>query len=323
MSFRGDAARVRERMPPSLSRFARSLTNRRPGKIRSSSLSSDVELEVTPAELEAALVFGRETEDDGRTFLRSAIIDDRYERADLDGLGIVELVKPFKVEAPPILNLASAYVLTWSCTRCDRVSARQVGDLEVGLQEAAETVPGFRGHPDVLFTPGGRMLLVASRWQPLLSRYSVETRPLVGTRAFVQVVSPETVALRTDRAPLSRDETCPDCRNTSVSRVGIVEGNPPFTDEAGLWVSRELPLSIEAPRADLPAIAVSTRRVDELLVVHPDDVHEPGQRVPPERVEAMLEVQGWNVSFVSETLFGALWDEGATGLAFRPVVRLP
>ena len=320
-TFRGDPRALRERMPPTLSFLARKLGALDTGMSAPRPGIAAADLAVTPAELEAVLAWGRGTEATGRTLLRSVYVEDHHERSDLDGQGIVELVKPIRVEAPPIRNLAAAYALTWTCARCDRVRAQQVADLEVDLEEAAEAVPGFPGHPDVLFTQG-RSLLVGARWRPLLARNGVETRPLSGTRAYLQAIAPERVALEVNRPPLQPGERCPGCGVTAVDRTSTVEGDPPATDEAGLWVSRERPLSIAAPAGMGAPLAVSTRPIDELVEIHAEPAHRPGERVAPELAEALLGARGWNVPFVSEALLAALWDAGATGLQFRPVVQV-
>src|SRR5262249_26133033 len=187
--------------------------------------SATAEVDLTPAELEATLAWGRTTDADGRTVLQSAFIEDHYDRADLEGRSLVELVEPLRVEAPPVRNLQTAYELSWTCTRCDRVRVRQVGDLDVDFEEAAEEVPDFPGHPEVLFTPE-RALLVAARWQPLLKGHSVLTRPLLGTTRYVQAVVPEVVALETDRPPFEAGEACPGCGVRSITRVVLIEGDP-------------------------------------------------------------------------------------------------
>jgi hypothetical protein len=173
----------------------------------------------------------------------------------------------------------------------------------------------------VLFTRG-RELLVAARWKPLLQTHSVTIRSVSGTDAYLQIIAPEAVVLEADRPPLVRGDRCPGCGEAAVHRVEILEGDPPNTDQTGLWVSREQPLSIAPAAASLPSIAVSTRPIDERTEIHPRPVHRVGERVPAERAEEVLAVRGWNVSFISEGLLAALWDGGATGLEFRPVVQV-
>ncbi|HSP19704.1 MAG TPA: hypothetical protein VLQ79_09325 [Myxococcaceae bacterium] len=321
LRFRGSAEALRERLPPSLSSLGRALRTEAGGAGAAGDVTSAAEVELAPAALDRALAWGRTVAADGRTLLRSAYVEDHHERAELEGMGLVELVRPIRAEAPPVRNLAAAYALTWACDHCDRVRARQVGDLRVDLDEAAEALPGFRGHPEVLFTRG-RELLVAARWQRLLRARSVDSRPLSGNRAYVQVLVPETVALRTDQPPLEAGETCPGCGVTAIHRVAIVEGDPPLTDATGLWVSRERALSIHTPPTVAGALVASTRRIGELVTIHPERMHGAGDPVPAELAEGILAQRGSSVFFVSEPLLAALWDGGATGLEFRPVVRV-
>jgi len=317
--FREPAAALRERMPPSLSFLAGKLSDRRPGKFIPRSPTATAEVEVTPGELEDALTWGRTTDAKGRTLMKSAFIEDHYGREDLDGQKLVELAKPIRVEAPPVRNLETAYRLTWECSRCDRVRARQVGDLDVDF-EAALDVPGFRHHPELLFTPG-RELLVARKWQPLLKAHRVATRPLLGTTNYVQLVVPEAVLLQAERPPLVPGDRCPGCGEMTIDRIELIEGDPPAIDSTGLRVTREQPLTIVPPEADLPALSMSTRPIDDLVDIHPRPEHRVGEGVPADRAKELLDRRGWNVAFISEPLLASLWDEGATGLEYRPVVR--
>ena len=234
---------------------------------------------------------------------------------------MAELLKPIRVEAPPIRNLDSAYEITWACSRCDRVRARQVGDLDVDFEEAAENVPGFRGHPELLFTPG-RELLIAARWRSLLDVHGVETRRLFRRRKYIQVLMPEEVVLHNDRPPLQPDEEiCPGCGHAAVYRVALVEGEGPSPDDCDLSVTREGPVSIVPPAATLPPLAASTERIEELVEIQNCAVHQVGDPVPAELAEGLLGEQGWAIHFISESLLAALWDADVTGLAFRPTVR--
>jgi hypothetical protein len=320
LSFRMDAATLRQRVPPGLSFLRDRLSDRRSRWRVQPDRDATAEVDLTPAELEATLAWGRTPDGDGRTILQSAFVEDHYDRADLEGRSLVELVEPLRVEAPPVRNLQTAYELSWTCTRCDRVTVRQVGDLDVDFDEAAEEVPDFRGHPEVLFTPE-RALLIAARWQPVLKQHSVLTRPLLGTTLYVQAVVPEVVALETDRTPLESGDACPGCGVRSITRVVLLEGDPPRTDAAGLRVTRDRPLSILAAKAELPPISASTRPIDDLVEIHPDPEHRVGDRAPPDRARELLDARGHDVLFISEPLLAALWDGGATGLEYRPVVR--
>ena len=316
--FREPAAALREQMPPALSFLAGRLSDQRPGKFIPLHPTAAAEVEVTPGELETTLAWGRTTDADGRTRLKSAFIEDHYGREDLDGQKLVELVKPIRVEAPPVRNVGTAYQLAWTCSRCDRVRARQVGDLDVDF-EAASDVPGFRGHPQLLFTPG-RELLIARQWKPLLEAHGVAARPLLGTTAYLQVVAPEAVVLRPERPPLAPGDRCPGCGTVTIDRLGVIEGDSPTTDATGLRITREQPLTIVPPAADLPALSLSTHPIDDLVEIHPRPEHRIGEPVPAGRAKELLDRRGWNVAFISEPLLAALWDGGATGLEYRPVV---
>jgi hypothetical protein len=193
--------------------------------------------------------------------------------------------------------------------------ANQVA-ISTSISRKLEAVPGFRGYPGWCSPPGARSrrrAVEAAAEGPL-----VATRPLLGASAYLQVVAPEAVVLHADRPPLAPGDTCPGCGVTSIGRVAILEGDRPRpTRPASARGRGRSPSPRQA--ADLPALSVSTQPIDDLWRF--TLARSTGRVSGFRRRARSCSVREGGTSLHPEALLAALWDGGATGLEFRPVVR--
>jgi hypothetical protein len=267
-------------------------------------------VEVGPSELAELVRFGRQRLA-GRTILRIARLYERYDRADLGDSPMAELNNDYSLfptsdaEPPEVENMTTAFRGWWECGWCDRVLLEQVGPLKVRPST----------QPDIQLTDE-RQLLLARRLVPVAERAGAEVRGLAGRSDFVQVVTPDVVALRPVFPLVRIYEPCPGCGRASYDRIDHVEGSLFIDGEDGLTVAKEWPLSAEV--TDLPA-----SRTREPIGWRggpwpfPEGRHEAGTGIDLQHDARWR--SGRRAVILRLSLVDALLSRGATGLSLGPL----
>jgi hypothetical protein len=297
IQMRGTSAKLIRRLPESLAFLAPVL--------RDSRLSEPLaraEVEVTPSQLEEIVRFGRQRIK-GRTILRIARLDERYDRTELGDSPMAELYHDTGWEPPTVENMMVAYRGWWDCGLCTRLRMEQVRPLKV------RPAPQF----DVQVTEQMHMLL-ARRLAPVAEHAGVEVRGLSGTSDFVQVVTPDVVTLRPVFPLCEVGERCPGCGTVGYGRSDEVEGGLDLDRDDDLTVAKEWPLSAEV--TDAPA----ARARDPIgwRGAFIEGHHQIGAELDLER-EHYSESWQQRPIFLRLSLVDALLSQGSTGMSLRPV----
>ena len=308
IQMRGTLAEIIPRLPESLAFLIPALRDDTHGN----KPLAKAMVELGPSELADLVCFGRQRLAD-RTILRIARLYERYDRADLGDSPMAELYldpelyRDMEGEPPEVENATSAFRGRWDCSRCDRVRLEQVGPLKV------RPVPGL----DVQLTDL-RQLLLARHLAAVAEQAGAEVRGLSGPGDFVQVVTPDVVALRPEFPLVRVSEPCPACGRAVYNRDDFVEGRLSIDGgEDSLVVAKEWPLSAEV--TEVPA----SRNRDVLGYpgyVGSEGRHAVGAVFDLERNRWVGWAAGWcYVVFLHLSLVDALLSHGATGLSLRPV----
>jgi hypothetical protein len=166
---------------------------------------------------------------------------------------------------------------------------------------------------DVQVTDYAQMLL-ARRLVPVAEHAGVEVRGLAGRSDFVQVVTPDVIALRPVFPLFEVQNRCPGCGKVGYDRSDKVEGD--LLSDSGdseLIVAKEWPLSAENTEAP----AARARDPINWRGASTPGHHEIGAELDLERDRSWA--SGSRPLFLRLTLVDALLSQGATGISLRPV----
>ena len=314
LRFRGAPLGLRERFPPDLAFVARQLRSMDGPEVPPSERISTARVQVTPAQAEGILAWGRVRTVDGRTLLASASFEERWRARELAGAGMVELVRAPGQEAPLVLGRDRSHVARWACSHCDRLRWDQVGPLELALEEPAEVELVHRARPELLVTDAGE-LVVSPRLRPLLEAHGLSTRPVVGTRSWVQVEVDRSVTLAFAPPLEAHGPACRGC-----GREPLVRDDGPELVE-GVRILRHRPWRVAGPLPPAAALAASDERIGYSGAVSREPVHPVGGPLELDLHPGLFSAQGTPVLVASAALACALADAGASGVEVRPVLR--
>jgi hypothetical protein len=312
LRFRGTPLALRNSFPPELVFIARQLRSLDGPEVAPSERISTAYVQVTPEQAESLLAWGRMRSVDGRTLLASATFEERWRPSELAPGGVVELARGAAVDAPVVLARGRSHLARWACSYCDRVRFEQVGSLELALDEPADVELVHRARPELLLTSAGE-LVVSSRLRKLFEGVGLETRPVLGTRAWLQVGIEATVPIAS-LPPL--EEHGPACRGCRAEPLVRADG-PVIAD--GVCVLRSKPWTLAAPLPPGVALAWSEQRLGFRGSVHEGPVHAMGLPLDLDLHPGLFAAQGTPVLLASATLARALADAQAGGLEVRPV----
>jgi hypothetical protein len=327
IQIRGSIAEVKERLPESLAFLVPPLPETRSGNVvfgyfdalraeppALRAVGSDTvvgRFKLEPSELAEIVRWGRQPVA-GKTLLRSARLDEHYDREELDGSTMAELYGDYELykhtdtkgEPPKVVNMRSALRGRWECGWCGRVRLEQVGPLKVRPAS---------GGIDVQVTDT-RHVLLARRLAAVAEHAGAEVRGLAGRSDFVQVATPAVVSMRPVFPLFQVMEPCPGCGRAAYGRSDKVEGGLAFdADDVGLIVAKEWPLTVEV--TDAPA--ATCRELIGWQGYYREGSHEAGAEFSLLRESAWT--SGSYVVFLGLPFVDALLSEGASGLSLRPV----
>jgi hypothetical protein len=312
LRFRGTPLALRNSFPPELAFISRQLRSLDGPEVPPSERISTAYVQVTPEQAESLLSWGRMRTVDGRTLLASATFEERWRPSELAPGGVVELARAAVVDAPVVLARGRSHLARWACSYCDRVRSDQVGSLELALDEPADVELLNRARPELLLTSAGE-LVVSSRLRKVFEEQGLEARPVLGTRAWLQVGIEETLPLASVPPLEAHGATCRGCRGEPLVRAD----GPVISGE--VCVLRTRPWTLGARLPPGVALAWSEQRLGFRGAVHDEPVHAMGLPLDLDLHPGLFAAQGSPVLLGSTTLARALADAGAGGLEVRPV----
>jgi len=312
LRFRGTPLALRNSFPPELVFIARQLRSLDGPEVAPSERISTAYVRVTPEQAESLLAWGRMRSVDGRTLLASATFEERWRPSELAPGGVVELARGAAVDAPVVLARGRSHLARWACSYCDRVRSEQVGSLELALDEPADVELVHRARPELLLTSAGE-LVVSSRLRRLFEGVGLETRPVLGTRAWLQVGIEASVPIAS-LPPL--EQHGPSCRGCGGEP--LVRADGPVIAE-GVCLLRAKPWTLAAPLPAGVSLAWSEQRLGFRGSAHEGPVHAMGLPLDLDLHPGLFAAQGTPVLLASATLARALADAQAGGLEVRPV----
>jgi len=267
---------------------------------------------LTPEQAEAVVAWGRIRGVDGRTLLASATFEERWKAHELVGAAAVELGRAPAVAPPLVLGRSRSHLAHWACSHCDRLRWEQVGPLELALDEPADVELLHRARPEVLISGAGE-LVVSSRLRPVLERFGLVTRPVVGTRSWLQVDVQAMVRLASVPPMVSVGRPCRGC---AEQRFGRREGPEERND---VRIVRTTCWTLVEPVPSGVSLAWSEQRLGFSGVVHDGPVHPMGAPIDLDLHPGLFGEQGAPVLLASAELACALADAHAGGLEVLPV----
>jgi hypothetical protein len=312
LRFRGTPLALRNSFPPELAFIARQLRSLDGPEVAPSERISSAYVQVSPEQAESLLAWGRMRTVDGRTLLASATFEERWRPHELAPTGVVELVRAAVLDAPVVLARGRSHLARWACSYCDRVRSDQVGSLELALDEPADVELAHRARPELLLTSAGE-LVVSSRLRKVFEDQGLETRAVLGTRAWLQVGIEATVPLASVPPLEAHGTTCRGCRAEPLVRADgpVISG--------GVCVLRTRPWTLAAPLPPGVMLAWSEQRLGFRGSVHDGPVHAMGLPLDLDLHPGLFAAQGAPVVLASATLARAIADAQAGGLEVRPV----
>jgi len=313
LRFRGAPLGLRDRFPPELTFVGRQLRSLDGPEVPPSDRISTAYVELTPEQAEAVLTWGRTRGIDGRTLLASASFEERWRAHELAGTAVVELARAPAVDAPVVLGRGRSHLARWACSHCERLHWEQVGPLELALDEPADVELLHRARPELRLTDAGE-LVVSSRLRPVLDAHRLGTRPVLGTRSWLQVEIEHTVTLASVPPLATQGSVCRGCGRESVVRT---EGPPPLP--YGLHVVRTDPWTLVGSLPPGVALAWSEQRLGFSGVVHDGPVHAMGAPIELDLHPGLFAAQGTPVLLASPALACAFAEAQAGGLEVRPL----
>jgi hypothetical protein len=312
LRFRGTPLALRNSFPPELAFIARQLRSLDGPEVPPSERISTAYVQVSPEQAESLLAWGRMRTVDGRTLLASATFEERWRAHELAPGGVVELARAAALDAPVVLARGRSHLARWACSYCDRIRSEQVGSLELSLDEPADVELVHRARPELLLTSAGE-LVVSSRLRRVFEGQGLETCPVLGTRAWLQVAIDASVPLASVPPLDAHGASCRLCRSEPLVRAD----GPVIAD--GVCVLRSRPWTLGAPLPPGVALAWSEQRVGFRGSLHDGPVHAMGLPLDLDLHPGLFAAQGTPVVLASATLARALADAQAGGLEVRPV----
>jgi hypothetical protein len=312
LRFRGAPLGLRDRFPPELAFLARQLRSLDGPEVPPHERISTAYVELSPEQAEAVVAWGRMRGIDGRTLLASATYEERWRAHELAGVAAVELGRAPAVGPPLVLGRSRSHLARWACSHCDRIRWEQVGPLELALDEPADVELLHRARPELLLTEVGE-LVVSSRLRPVLEAHGLATRPVLGTRSWVQVEVQATARLAS--VPPLEGVGRP-CRGCAERRLRRSEGPEAPND---VRIVRTVSWSLVDPLPPEVSLAWSEQRVGFAGAVQEGPVHPMGAPIDLELHPGLVAEQGGPVLLASAQLACALADAHAGGLDIRPV----
>jgi hypothetical protein len=315
LNFRGAPLGLRGRFPPELAFVARQLRSLDGPAVPPNERTSTAHVQATPEQAEAILAWGRMRGVDGRMLLDSARFEERWTAHELAAAPAVELVRPPSLDAPPVVGRSRSHLVRWACSHCDRLRWEQIGDLELALDEPADVELLHRARPELLLTHAGE-LVVASRLRPVVERHGLSTRPLSGTRSWVQVGVGTAATLAAVHPLEVQGEPCPGCGLQPLGR----SDTPNVREVRGdVRILRTVPWKLS--QLLLPGVSLgwSEERIGFTGSVRDRPAHAMGAPLDLDLHPGLLGEQGAPVLFASTALACALADAQASGLVVRPV----
>ncbi|HZJ56032.1 MAG TPA: hypothetical protein VFD38_17955 [Myxococcaceae bacterium] len=313
LRFRGAPLGLRERFPPGLAFLGRQLRSLDGPEVPPSERISTAYVQVTPDQAEDILAWGRMRSVDGRTLLASATFEERWRAHELAPGAVVELTRATTVDAPAVLARGRSHLARWACSHCDRVRWEQVGSLELSLDEPGDVELLHRARPELQLTSAGE-LVVSSRLRPVFEGIGLRTRPVLGSRAWLQVEVEASVALAALPPLEAHGPVCRGCRCEPLVRAD----GPTISN--GVCVLRARPWTLGTSVPPGVALAWSEQRLDFRGAVHDGPVHAMGLPLDLDLHPGLFAAQGTPVLLASAALARALADAQAGGLEARPVL---
>lgn len=312
LRFRGSPLTLRTSFPPELAFIARQLRSLDGPEVAPSERISTAYVRVTQEQAESLLTWGRVRTVDGRTLLASATFEERWRAHELAPGGVVELARAATVDAPVVLARGRSHVARWACSYCDRLRWEQVGPLELSLDEPADVELLHHARPELLLTSGGE-LVTSSRLRPVFEGEGLRTRPVLGTRAWLQVEVEDSVPLASLPPLEAQGTACRGCGGAAVVRA-----DGPAISE-GVCVLRPRPWTLGAALPPRACLAWSEQRLGFRGALHDGPVHAMGLPLDLDLHPGLFAAQGTPVLLASAALARALADAEAGGLEARPV----
>ena len=314
LRFRGSSLVLRRSFPPELAFLARQLRSLDGPEVPPTERICTAHVRVAPEQAEGIVAWGRMRGVDGRTLLASATFDERWTARELADTAVVELARAPAVDAPAVVGRSQSHLARWACSHCDRLRLDQVGPLEPVLDEPADVELLHRARPELLLTAGGE-LIASSRLRHLLEAQGLATRPLVGTRSWLQVLVEARARLVAVPPLEARGPACVGCGQAPLVRA---EGGELA---AGVLVLRRPRWTVARPLPPGVALAWSEQRIGFTGAVHAGPAHPMGAPLDLALHPGLFAAQGAPVLLASPALACALADAQAGGLEVRPVHR--
>ena len=312
LRFRGAPLGLRDRFPPELAFIIRQLRSLDGPEVPPSERISTAYLRVTPEQAEGIIAWGRVRTVDGRTLLASATYEERWRAHEIPDGAVVELVRPSSLDAPTVLGRGRSHLARWACSHCDRIRWEQVAPLELALDEPADVELVHRARPELLLTEAGE-LVATSRLRSLLEGQGLGTRPVVGTRSWIQVEPQGEVPLAAGRPLEVRGPTCPGCGRAPLDRWTAPEA--PYD----VRVIRTVPWGLSGALPAGVSLATSEQRIGFAGTIRGTASHATGAPIDVDLHPGLVAAQGAPVLLASAALVRALADAHAGGLELRPV----
>ena len=312
LRFRGAPLGLRDRFPSELAFIARQLRSLDGPEVPPNDRISTAYVRLTPEQAELVVAWGRVRGVDGRTLLASATYEERWRPHELAGAAAVELARAPAVGPPLVIGRSRSHLAHWACSYCDRLRAEQVGPLELALDEPADVELVHRARPELLISQAGE-LVVSSRLRPVLERYGLATRPVVGTRSWLQV-EVQTMARLASVPPI--ESVGRPCRGCAEQRLVRKEGPEERND---VRIVRTASWTLVEPLPSGVSLAWSEQRLGFSGVVNDAPVHPMGAPIDLDLHPGLFGEQGAPVLLASAEFAIALADARAGGLEVLPV----
>jgi hypothetical protein len=317
LRFRGGPLALRHRLPPGLAFLARYLRSLDGPEVPPNDRISTAYVQVTPEQADDIVAWGGLRTIDGLTILASATFEARWRARELAREAVVELVRAPAVDPPPVVGRSRSHVARWACSHCDRIHWEQVGPLDLAVDGPAEVELVHRARPELLLTAAGE-LIAGSRLRPIFEAHGLGTRPVLGSRAWVQVVEAQQVVSLAAVPPL--ESHGPACRG--CARESLVRGDGPELS-SGVRILRMIPWTIAGRLPPGVALGSSEECIRFMGAVHDQPVHPMGGPVDLESQPVLFGLQGAPVILATPALACALAEAQAGGLEVRPVRTSP
>ncbi|HEY3330279.1 MAG TPA: hypothetical protein VGK19_09690 [Capsulimonadaceae bacterium] len=246
------------------------------------------------------------TEVGGESIIRTLIIDDYYDFAEISNPEVVEVLFSDK-DLDTDYDEGSVYDYISDCTTCARKKKIQLADC--GLKPKPKS--------DIISTSRDT-IIVSDAARDVLARFDVQFRPIKKRPDFWQVCTGPGYELDPLVYPTNASLMCPECNRYQVLlRIDLLEGEQGGGDRTPkLSIKREQPLTIKRRGAGWDAVACETPRMGR----YTKDKNLPSD---PEPVYVATKEQliggGSRPVFLRADVAAALDAAGIKGLMYLPV----